>query len=276
MTATYTAPATVLDSALDLFVWDLQDIKDMKSLPSLGIDGFIQKRPDVMERYPEIAEKILKNRISLGQRLDEIAEPYMNFPNPNFISLTFTPSTITNLLKEGEGYSYDTFFTINQNKALLSNNAEVNNWHSLLVNKEHALRLREFMTPQDEKRPEGQGESILTGSNRRFRALNQVFSIAQTHGGRPMQSKPFSILMFMPFGGGTRIGELCRIWASFMYQSAYWRENFVFLTLSVYAHHVKTPHVTIKSAVEKGICHREDFDSDLKKIILDVEREALK
>ena len=82
--------------------------------------------------------------------------------------------------------------------------------------------------------------------------------------------------MFMPFGGGIRIGELCRIWASFMYQSPYWRENFVFLTLSVYANHIKTPHTTIKSAVEKGICHREDFDGDLKKIIIDVEREALK
>jgi hypothetical protein len=163
---------------------------------------------------------------------------------------------------------------INQNKALLSNNSEMNNWHSLLVNKEHALNLREFMTPQDEKRPDGKG--ILTGTNRKYRALNQIFSIAQAHGGRPMQSKPFSILMFMPFGEGMRIGELCRIWASFMYQSAYWRENFVFLTLSIYANHLKTPDITIKSAVEKGICHREDFDGDLKKIIIDIEREALK
>jgi hypothetical protein len=279
MTATYKAPAKVLDSALDLFVWDLQDIKDIKSLPLLGIDGFIQKRPDVIERYPGIAEEILKKRISSGQALEQIAKPYINFPNPNFISLTFTPSTITNLLKEGRSYSYDTFFTIQSDKALLSNNSEINNWHSLLVNKEHALRLRDFMTPLDEKRPDGQGESILTGTNRKYRALNQIFSIAQGHGGRPMQTKPFSILMFMPFGGGIRIGELCRIWASFMYQSPYWRENFVFLTLSVYAHHVKTSHATIKSAVEKGICHREDFENpknDLKKIIIDVEREALK
>ena len=282
MTATYKAPAKVLDSALDLFVWDLQDIKDMKSLPSLGIDGFIQKKTDILERYPEIAEKILKNRISLGQTLEQIAKPYVNFPNPNFISLTFTPSTITNLLKEEQGYSYNKFFMINQNKALLSNNSEMNNWHSLLVNKEHALSLREFMTPQDEKRPDGQGISILTGINRKYRALNQIFSIAQAHGGRPMQSKPFSILMFMPFGERMRIGELCRIWASFMYQSAYWRENFVFLTLSEYAYHIKTSHATTKSAVEKGICHREDFHGeegkrvDLKKIIIDIEREALK
>ena len=277
MTATYKAPAKVLDSALDLFVWDLQDIKDMKSLPSLGVDGFIQKRPDVIERYPEVAEKLLRSRLQLGQTLDQLAKPYINFPNPNFISLTFTPSTISNLLKEGQGYSYDTFFTINQNKALLSNSSEMNNWHSLLVNKEHALKLRDFMTPQNEKRPDGQGESILTGGNRKYRALNQIFSIAQAHGGRPMQSKPFSILMFMPFGkNDIKIGELCRIWASFMYQSPYWRENFVFLTLSVYANHVKTPHATIKSAVEKGICHREDFDWDLKKIIIEVEREALK
>ena len=132
------------------------------------------------------------------------------------------------------------------------------------------------MTPQDEKRPDGQGISILTGINRKYRALNQIFSIAQAHGGRPMQSKPFSILMFMPFGERMRIGELCRIWASFMYQSAYWRENFVFLTLSEYAYHIKTSHATTKSAVEKGICHREDFDGDLKKIIIDIEREALK
>lgn len=279
MTATYKAPAKVLDSALDLFVWDLQDIKDMKSLPSLGIEGFVERKPDVMERYPELAESLIRKRLQLGQTLDQIAKPYMNFPNPNFISLTFTPSEITKLLKEEQGYLYDTFFTINQNEALLTNNSEMNNWHSLLVNKEHALKLRDFMTPQDEKRPEGQGESILIGPNRKYRALNQIFSIAQAHGGRPMQSKPFSILMFMPFRkNGIRIGDLCRIWASFMYQSPYWRENFVFLTLSVYAGHVRTSHITnnVKASVQKGICHREDFDWDLKKIIIEVEREALK
>ena len=275
MTATYKAPAAVLDSALDLFVWDLQDIKDMKGLPEIGLDAFIAKKPDILERYPVTAETILRNRLRVGQTEEQIAKPYVNFPNPNFISLTFTPETIANLLKDGGGYDYSKFSEVNKNDGMLSDNTEYTNWHTLLVNKEHALMLREFMTPVMEKR-EGGGDGILEGKDRKYRALNQVFNIAQQHGGRPSQSKPFSILMFMPIGKSA-IGELCRVWASFMYQSPYWRDNFVFLTLSVYANHKKTPHQTFKTAVEKGICHREDFEKvDLKNIILGIEREALK
>ena len=275
MTATYKSPASVLDSSLDLFVWDLQDIKDMKSLPEIGLDAFLAKRPDILERYPVTAETILRNRLKVGQTEEQIAKPYVNFPNPNFISLTFTPDTIANLLKEGGGYDYSKFFEVNKNDGMLSDNKEHTNWHTLLVNKEHALMLRDFMTPVMEKR-EGGGDGILEGKDRKYRALNQIFNIAQKHGGRPSQSKPFSILMFMPIGESA-IGELCRVWASFMYQSPYWRDNFVFLTLSVYSNHKKTPHQTFKTAVEKGICHREDFDKvDLKSIIINIEREALK
>jgi hypothetical protein len=184
-------------------------------------------------------------------------------------------------LKEGDGYKYEKFFMYQPDvNKLLKDVNECYNWHTLLQNKEHAMMLREFMTPIIERRSDG-GESILTGKDRKYRALNQIFTTAQLHGGRPMQTKPFSILMFMPFGrrgldgASLKIGELCRIWASFMYQSPYWRDNFVFLTLSVYQEN-KTPHITISSAVDKGICHREDFDTDLKTTIINIEREALK
>ena len=278
MTATYKIPAVVLDSSLDLFVWDLQDIKDMKSLPQLGLDAFIAKTPDVLQRYPVVAENILRNRLKLGQTEEQIAKPYINFPNPTFISLTFTPETISNLLKIGDGYDYIKFFQTNPDDGRLSNNSEYENWHDLLSNREHALLLRDFMTPVMEKR-QGDSHGILEGKDRKYRALNQVFSIAQQHGGRPSQSKPFSILMFLPIGHKfPAIGTLCRVWASFMYQSPYWRDNFVFLTLSVYAKHIVTPSQTFESAVKRGICHREDFDKkhDLKSIIINIEREALK
>jgi hypothetical protein len=83
--------------------------------------------------------------------------------------------------------------------------------------------------------------------------------------------------MFLPFGyeKQTTIGQLCRVWASFMLQSVYWQENFVFLTLSKYTNHVHTPGITYQQAVQRGLCHRDDFKDDLKEIIMNVEREAL-
>ena len=78
--------------------------------------------------------------------------------------------------------------------------------------------------------------------------------------------------------GKTKIGELCRVWASFMLESKYWRENFVFLTLSTFNNkkYKKDPKITIQLAVEKGLCHREDHPLDLKELIIEVEKEALR
>ena len=78
--------------------------------------------------------------------------------------------------------------------------------------------------------------------------------------------------------GAGAIGKLCRVWASFLYESKYWRDNFVFLTLSAYVdkNYKSYPKITPELAVKRGICHREDFKTPLKQTIIDIEREALK
>lgn len=271
MSATYKKPATVLEDPRDLFVWDLQDIKDMKELSSLKLAGFIEKSPDILQRYPGISEDILRNRIQLGQTEEDIAKPYVNFPSPNFISLTFTPDTIQHLKDTGVGYDYMSAFTMRSEPALLQNAERYTEWGSLLTNREHALRIRQFLTPeQDEK------EDFLINKDRKYRAFNQIFSIAQQTGSRPLIGKPFSVLMFLPFGQGVSIGELCRIWGSFLLESRYWKNNFVVMTLSTYEGHVKDPSMTIQKAVERGLCHRDDFPGSLKDTIQNVEREALR
>ena len=98
MTATYKKPAILLESPKDLFVWDLQDIKEMKTLEVLNLPEFLAKKPDVLIRYP-IAEDVLKKRNSNGENELQLAKPYLQFPNPNFISLTFSPDTITKLVE---------------------------------------------------------------------------------------------------------------------------------------------------------------------------------
>jgi hypothetical protein len=60
-----------------------------------------------------------------------------------------------------------------------------------------------------------------------------------------------------------------------MRSNRYWRENFVFLTLSAYSGHVPTG-LTIRQAVAEGLVHREEYKKDLKDLIREVEREALK
>jgi len=276
MTATYKKPSAVLRSNSDLFVWDLQDIKDMKSLPVLGLEDFMQSNPDVLIRYPHAAE-LLQRRITLGESLEQLAKPYIQFANPNFISLTFAPADIQRMIERGAGYNYMNAFEISQNAALLSDPAQYENWESLLINREDSNNLLQFLTPELDV-----SDNVFTGTSRRFRALNQIFRIAQKNGSRPIQGKPFSILMFLPFRkregavSPIRIGELCRIWASFMRTKRYWRDNFVFLTLSVYSAHRSTG-LSIEKAVEKGIVHREDpgYPSDLKALIREVEKEAL-
>ena len=92
--------------------------------------------------------------------------------------------------------------------------------------------------------------------------------------------------MFLPFRAknkegkpGIRIGELCRVWASWMRTRRYWRDKFVFLTLSKYEHHTKTSKMddSVLDAVTSGIVHRDNHPKyDLKTLIRKVEQEALK
>lgn len=277
MTATYKKPAVLLDSPDDLFVWDLQDIKDMKTLPDLGFEQFKNKNLDVLIRYNN-AEKILKERIFNGESEYNIAKPYLQFPKPNFISLTFSNETIQQMIDTNTGYNYQKAFEINVNLSELLDISKYKNWGKQIRNREDALRIRQFLTPEQSK-----DDTFLVDKNRKFRALNQIFRIAQKNNSRPIQGKPFSILMFLPYGfvdstgQKVKIGELCRVWASFMYELSYWEDNFVFLTLSKLTNKLnKPPKLTVEQAVNKGICHREEFDGDLKDIIINLEKEALK
>jgi hypothetical protein len=270
MSATYKNPAVVLESPQDLFVWDLQDIKDMKDLPTLGLPAFLAKEPDVLQRYP-MARALLEQRHALGQSEQQIAAPYLQFPMPNFISLTFAPETLKTMTDTGLGYDYMKAFQIKTGSDLLRDATKASQWSSLLVNRQDALRIRQFLTPDEEG-----DDTFLTRANRKYRALNQIFAIAQRTGSRPLMGKPFSMLMFLPFGQGLPVGELARIWAAFLLEARYWRENFVCLTLSPYANHVPDPSMTVQKAVERGLCHREDFKGSLKSVIGQVEQAALR
>jgi hypothetical protein len=277
MTATYKKPANLLNSPNDLFVWDLQDIKDMKSLPELGIENFKIKNPDVLIRYDN-AERILRDRIKNGETLYNLAKPYLQFPKPNFISLTFTQEAIQRMIDSGVGYNYQKAFEINVNLPELLDITKYKEWGKQIRNRDEALKIRQFLTPE-----QSEDDNFLIGKNRKFRALNQIFNIAQKNNSRPIQGKAFSMLMFLPFGftdsygEKVKIGELCRIWASFMYELSYWKDNFIFLTLSKLTNKLNKPSkITLEKAIEKGICQREEFDGDLKDIIINLEREALK
>jgi len=273
MTATFSKPAQVLDDDKDLFVWDLQDVKDMNGLSALGMESFIASSPDLLMRYPDISESILATRIGLGQTESQIARPYVDFPVPNFISLTFADKTIDRLKELGEGYEYEKAFQIKKDASILNDFTRYGEWASLMGQPDHAKNLREFLTPDIEE-----GDSFLIGQSRKFRALNQVFTIAHSSGSRPLPGQPFSMIMFLPMIEGSPIGALCRVWASFMQMSPYWKNNFVFMALSVYSDPGHVPSkMTAENAAKHGFCSRENFkDIPLKEAILQVEYEALK
>lgn len=278
MTATYKKPSRLLNSTRDLFVWDLQDINDMKSLSARGIEKWAEQRPDVMERYP-ITRSILDERIRQGESLESIAKPYLQFPTLCPISLMLAPDAIHKLVSSGAGYDGKRAFEVHEaHKDILLEPSKAGDWGSLLLHRSDALRLRQFLTPDVEK---GDEHPFLQGPQRKYRALRQIFRIAQKNQSRPVEGKPFSMLLFLPIGKdsqGTKIGELCRVWASFMMESNYWRENFVFLTLSPYLdkRYKKAHNVTLDTAVELGLCHRQDHpEYDLKCLITTLEQKAL-
>lgn len=275
MTATYSKPALVLKSDEDLFIWDLQDIKDMKTLPAIGYDAFLAKKPDVLLRYPGIGEETLTRRRTLGETEERLAIDYVNFPTPNFISLTFAPDTIKHLRDTGVGYDYTKAFQIRAGASSFLKDADHETWAGLLTHEEDARRIRQFLTPETE--PDIEEAGFLQDKDRKYRALNQIFRIAKNTNSRPFADVPFSMLMFLPVGPATPpIGELCRIWASFMRRSPYWRDRFVFLTLSTYTNKKYKPEsISPEEAVKRGICHREQFKTGLKDTIRNVERAAL-
>jgi len=285
MTATYKNPAAVLESKNDLFVWDLQDVKDMKDLPTLKIDKFAEGSPEFStdNRYGNYALDLLRRRISYGETEEQIARPYVYFPVPNFISLTFKPEVLKQFIDSGSGYTFKKAFELNKDRSELNDHTKYTSWGKMLSNREDAMRLRQFLTPEVE---EG-AEEILINEDRKFRALNQVFRIAQRTGSRPVAGTPFSMLMFLPVNEkAIPIGDICRIWGSFMLESKYWRDNFVFLTLSKYipqkvkkgTSNIRNEPTTKKDwekAINRGLFHREDFKTSLKETIQIIERKAL-
>jgi len=276
MSATYKKPSILLNSSKDLFIWDLEDVILMKSLPTMGLEG-MSHQLGFMERYPAFSMDLLRRRINQGETLEHLSQPYLQFPEPKFISLTFSPESIKRLHETNAEYAFADAFKIQKDKdSILLKHEQYLEWGKLLTNREDARKIRQFLTPEQEDHHEEPG--LLQHKNRKFRALNQIFEIAQKYGSRPMIGKPFSILMFLPTNiKDCPIGELCRIWASFMLETNYWKEHFVFLTLSEYVSHTKDPEYTLQRVVKKGLCHIEDIqEKDLKRKILSIEREALK
>lgn len=284
MTATYKKPVNILSGKNDLFVWDLFDIKDMRSLPEIGYELFIKQKDkyDVMSRYGELAIKILEERKALGQSDNELAKPYINFPEPHFVSPTFTPEIIEKINGIG-GFSYNDIFAIQPIKAnidnfnLIKDTTKWKEWYTLLQNYEHAQALKSYITYNSET----------------TNAFKDIFNHSQLHGTiRPRFDRPFSVLMFLPLTSES-VSALCRIWASFLLKEKFWKDNFIILTLSEFNDKEKKKGKTATALAHGGyveleqiggadgceddiICFREKIKGDnLKGKIVDLERKAL-
>lgn len=247
-----------IDLEQDLFIWDLDDIRLMRKLPKMGLENFENgeegndgkiSKYNLFNRYT--SDKILsliKRRLSLGETLESIVKPYENFVEPYFISATFTDGAKQKLIAGqidggNEGFEIQEHFDVQQNcaevKALLDNPDEVGNWHKALKNKQKAIALRSFLTPNDDGGKNSNGEDELVSKfDEKDKILNRIFAVARKEMGlsaRPQYGTPFSILMFLPTGAqGSNIGATCRAWGSLLLDANYWRDNFVILGLSEY------------------------------------------
>lgn len=289
MTATYLNTINVLEDTKDLFVWDTSDIKEMRKLPVFGFDGFLSNTspPDFIRRNPELVKKLIEIRRTLGESEEQLARPYVNFPDECYISLTFKKDQIAKLIEMNDGFKISDAFKLQDKKTAnipnVLDHTQYKKWWERLTSdaRVSAGRIRQYLTPEEET---FDGETaILIGKDKQYRALNEIFKRAYESGSRPIPGQPFSILMFLPNDGSAGlIGEVSRVWASFLYQSPYWRNNFVFLTLSVITDPKYKPYKLKNIATdvkERGILHREDYRDTklgLKELIQTVEYEALK
>jgi hypothetical protein len=280
MTATYLKPSMYLEDPKDLFVWSIEDIQDMRKLPTIGFDNFlnITPKPNFLANQQELVKNIIDFRRKLGETEEHISRPYINFPDFTFISLTVNPEIQKRFVEFNDGFNINDAFRLkDKNSDILLKN-DYTQWITLFTEQSivSATRILQFLTPEEE--PVTNGEQILIGQERKYRALNQIFNIAHESGSRPIMGQPFSIMMFLPSNAGL-IGEVCRVWAAFLNRSKYWKDNFVFLTLSVLTNpKYKSLGGDIEVDVkQKGILHREDYKNmSLKELIQKVEYEALK
>ena len=283
----------------DLFIWDLDDVRTMRKLvreTPETIESFYTgesgKKYDMFERYSEQKIKsIISRRIQLGETLESIAAPYLQFPEPFFISTTFTPEMHAKL---PIGFSMKQCFELNQDTAkILEDQTNFQNWHTLFKNTSDITTLRAILTPRDI------GDETVSFNDpklEKHKLLNRIFSIASRDSinARPSEGKPFSILMFLPVGtGNSLVGHISRAWASKLHQDRFWREKFVFVVLSslnlpdipkaATAMAVRDPEESTMSGgsqlvcVNNGYCDIEKVaGTDLKSRIQTIEREALR
>ena len=238
MTATYKKTARVLDDSSDLFIWSLSDIKEMTSLPSTNSphDVTYFGSSDIVSRYGERAITLLKRRLENGQSLEEIAKPYMQFPQPVFIHPTFTNAAIQRLRERGSGYRHADLFKIRLSPDLMDE-SKWREWHHNLVNREHAIILRDYLTPTDEELADADKHLLAQHGIKRIdkkdKALIHIFKKAAANQTRPYMGTPFTAIMFLPtHADDILIGPLCRVWGSFLAERPYWSDNFTILTLS--------------------------------------------
>ena len=306
----------------DLFIWDLDDVRSMRTLAmSPSVEAFCLgqsgKKHDMFERYSNTKiQGILQRRVALGESLASIASPYVKFPEPYFLSTTFTPSMSEKLkaLHSDDpliGFSINKCFELLEDTdGIMEDKGKFKEWHRLFQNKADITTIRAMMTPRDEGRiEEGQpGIFPLDAATEENKFLNRIFKITSKDGihARPNPSNPFSILMFLPVGKeNSLVGHTCRAWASLLHQERFWRDKFVFVVLSPL---VCKPHIFVKPAevsisqlssvpeesgpievlegqqggarivcVDNGYCDIEDVNgSDLKSKIQMIEKDALR
>jgi hypothetical protein len=263
MTATY---KKLLDDDMgyikkqnDLFIWDLDDVRLLRRLPDIQLDNFIlggsSAEGDIQpyslfNRYePKVIKGLIQRRLQLGETYASMVSPYVKFPDPYFLSATFTPKAVEKLMLHQEaggnkGFSLQDHFSLQKSahcediKALLDDHTKVKEWHNALQHREKAIALRSFLTPNDD------GETnIRPGFDEDDKIFNRIFAIAKQDSplaARPQYGVPHSIIMFLPTGKpGERIGATCRAWASLLLLDNYWANNFIILGLSEYKYECK-------------------------------------
>jgi hypothetical protein len=201
------------------------------------------KKFSLIDRFGELVlVKLLNNMIinksDVKSELRRIVKPYDNFPMPYIMYATLNEASYKTLVKDNkgddsQGFNYSNMFKININSDSLKSD-DYKDWSKSFEgeSKENLKNLITYLTPVIRT---GEAEVDFTSNEaipKDERILSRIFKVSKASQSRTSISSPFSMIMFLPTIKGQNVGQLCKALSSLFLTISFWKNKFVFLTLS--------------------------------------------
>ncbi len=228
-------------SSENIFIWDYTDVLQIRGL--LVEDQRKQALETLEDRFhKETVEKCIKKRLEQTQTYENMAKPYLDYPDLYFMTCEFQPEVTErfakqNLYKPEAGFSLSAIFGVpNQDLSqhiFYKGKVRKDAW-KVFINIEATRNLVTILTPthrieefqETEIQPGGEPivETIPGFEPSILGRIGRISFDVKTRFN--LENKP-TIMMFLPEGQvGSKVEYLLPAWASLLLQHQWWRERY--------------------------------------------------